>query len=46
MKKLFCVLLTGAMVLSLAACGGSTEDSGTGEQKKEAEEETALSKED
>ncbi len=46
MKKLFCVLLTGAMVLSLAACGGSTEDSGTGEQKKEAGEETALSKED
>lgn len=48
-KRLLSVLLAGAMVLSLAACGGSSESSEgseAGEQTDEAKEEESVSKED
>lgn len=46
MKKLLSVLLVGAMMLLLVACGGSSETSGTEKQKEEMGEEAGLTKED
>ena len=41
MKKLFALLLTLAMVLSLAACGGTSGDSGSGDDASSETSDTA-----